>query len=73
MTAPKQITKSEMQALLDEHCPTMSPPTREAVLSGSVLGLDGEEFQAPVIEHARPTHHTTARIVKAGTKWLEPN
>lgn len=53
----KQISRAEMEALIATRFPTMSPPNKAALLSGSVLELaSGEKYQAPLVEHDRPTH-----------------
>lgn len=64
MTAPKQVTREQMARLLDERCPTMSPASREACLSGTVLELaDGTSYQAPAVpDDGKPTHTTTGLI-----------
>jgi hypothetical protein len=68
---PKQISRTEMAALLRERCPTMSAATVNAALSGAVLTLaDGSSYQAPIVGDRKPTHHTTAKMRKVGNKWI---
>ena len=73
MSTPKQISRAEMERLLSERCPTMSPPTREAALTGSVLQLEPDEaYQAPPVNDGRATHHVVMRaaIRKVGDQWI---
>jgi len=71
-----QLSAQAMAALVAERCPTMSPAAREAVLTGSVLTLaSGESYQAPVLEHSRPTHTAVlplkcTRTNDGEAKWI---
>ena len=57
----KQISREDMRALLANH-PHLSPATREAALTGSVVELAGEKYQAPIAALSRPTHHSVMPI-----------
>jgi hypothetical protein len=67
----QQITKAQMQALIDRHCSSMPQRLKAGVLHGCVLIIDGESYQAPIVNSERPIHHIQGRVQKAGNQWTE--
>ena len=73
MTTPQQLTREQMEALIAERFPSMSPETREACCTGSLLKLsDGRQFVVPTaLEEQKATHFIKASIARIGDQWIQ--
>lgn len=71
MSKIKHVSRQEMQRLLDERCPTMSPQSRAAILNGVPFeDADGVTYKAPdAPDDGKPTHSTTGVIVLEDPTW----
>jgi hypothetical protein len=71
VSTPKQISREEMQRLLDERCPNASELVRYAALSGSPFTIDGETYQCPDTFDIRESPcRIPALITKVGDEWI---